>query len=418
MEEKILYWLWLTEVFSPASPRKWIATSRFDSVEECYEAYSQGDYYGLEASEISRAKKVNFDEIKKIVEYCDNHNIKIYCYESEDFPQRLRDIYNPPSVIFVKTDSKNLDFLDNNVSIAVVGSRKIDPYYTKVTERIVEELVSAKMVINSGFAVGVDQTAHKTAIKNGGKTIAVLGSGIDWDYPEGTMKFKEEVSQNGAVISEFPPLYIPRPYDFIARNRVLSGLSDGVFVTQAGLSSGSLNTVSHALQQGKDIFCIPPKDVLDEKYAGVIGLLRDGAIPVFDGRDILYEYYEIYSHKISVNKNLRTYVSKTDETNTFTEKGESKPEKTSENVKKHEVKATENKANEVKEAEEVKIVEPDLNGLSEIQKKICISLKGKQLIADEISRELGIDIMDLYGELTEMELLGKIKCLPGKRYSL
>ena len=398
--------MWLTEVFGEGNPRKWDATSRFESVEECYEAFTHGDYYGLTYDETIKAQSVGLDNAKKTAEYCSKNGINIYCCESEGFPERLKDIYNPPSLIYTKSKLKNLDFLDDNVCVAVVGARNVDSYYEKVTEEISGQLAAAGITVASGFAVGVDTIAHKAAIKNGGKTVAVLGSGICYDYPKNTMKFKEEISENGVVISEFSPLHIPTPFDFKARNRILSGLSLGVLVTQASVTSGSLNTVSYAVSQGKDIFCVPPRDVFNDEYKGVVGILRDGAVPVFDARDVIGEYCENYSHKLSYSKTVMNYQLKSEDNAVF-------------NEKLHKPKTSGHKKLPPSEQTE-KNTEPQINfdELTHVQQRIVQSLKGKQLLADEISRETGIDIMELFGELTELEMSGVLKKLAGNRYSL
>lgn len=402
-------WLWLTKIFGEANPRKWEATTRFDTIEECYDAFTHGDFYGLEDYEIEKIKRYNPDKAKRIVEYCDKNDINIYCYESEGFPNRLKEIYNPPSVLYVKSQLENLDFLDDNVSVAIVGARQITDYYAQVTEMITKQLVEAGVVINSGFAVGVDTIAHQTALENSGKTVAVIGSGIDNDYPLGSMKLKEKIAENGAVISEFEPTKSARPMNFKARNRILSGLSLGVLVTQASKQSGALNTVANAVSQGRDIFCVPPCDVFDDRFEGVVELIRDGAIPVFDGRDVIYEYYENYSHKISTSKNLQDYTVKTEDSVIFAPK--TKRKATSSKPKK-----TKNGVEEILNLQPEK--EIDTSMLSQTQVKIVEAVKGKQLLADEISRETGLDVMELFGEITELEILGIIKSLPGNRYTL
>lgn len=410
MKDRLALWLWLTEVFGVANPRKWEATARFDTIDECYDAFTHGDFYGLDNSEIHNIKSFDFDSVNRTLEYCDKNNINIYCYESEGFPDRLKEIYNPPSVFYAKTQLENLDFLDDNVCVAVVGSRNVTDYYAEVTRLITSQLVEAGVIINSGFAVGVDTIAHKTALENSGKTVAVLGTGIDRDYPPKTMEFKEQIAENGVVLSEFSPLEQGKQTYFKARNRILSALSLGVVVTQAGKSSGALNTVANAVSQGRDIFCVPPCDIFDERFEGVIELMRDGAIPVFDGRDVIYEYYENYSHKINVSKNLQNYTIKTEDSMLFAPKA--KPKTSS--PKSPKVIKEQKEEISVKQTP----VEVDTSGLTQSQIKIVEALKGKQLLADEIARETQLDVMELFGEITELEIIGVIKSLPGNRYSL
>ncbi|MDE6149116.1 MAG: DNA-protecting protein DprA, partial [Ruminococcus sp.] len=174
-----------------------------------------------------------------------------------------------------------------NPSIAIIGARDADDYAISATKRISAELSAKGITIISGFARGIDSAAHQAALSSSGQTIAVLGCGIDYDYPRNSRNFKEQIAQNGAVISEYFPSSAPLPENFKVRNRIVSGLSDGILVIQAGESSGTLNTASHGLTQGKDIFVMPPHDIFSKYYKGNIGLLRDGAIPVYSSNDIL-----------------------------------------------------------------------------------------------------------------------------------
>ena len=401
--------MWLNEIFGTANPRKWEATSRFDTIEECYDALTHGDLYGLTYGETVKVQNVDLGNCERIIEYCLKNNINMYCYESEGFPQRLREIYNPPAVIYAKHNGASLDFLDDNVTVAVVGSRKITDYYLAVTEEISGQLATAGIIVASGFAVGADTAAHKSAIEKGGKTVAVLGTGIDFDYPKGTMDFKKIIAENGAVISEYPPDHVPMGNDFKARNRILSGISNGVLVTQASNKSGSLNTVSHAVSQGKDIFCVPPHDMFNKDFSGVVNLIRDGAVPVFDGRDIIGEYCENYSHKISYSKTMQIFTVKTEDTALFADKTSKKTPK--HKTSKKPVKMPKTQPQETK---------PDIDRekLSDAAKVIVKTLEGKTMLADDIARETGIGIMELFGELTMLEMDGIVKSLPGNRYSL
>ena len=409
MNEKLLMWLWLNKVFGEANPRKWDATTRFDTIEECYYTLKDGDYYGLVEKEIENVKRFDLSSCERLVEYCDKNNIKIYCCESEGFPSRLREIYNPPAVIFAKHSSKSLDFLDDNVVVSIVGARQIDDYYSNVTTVISKELASSGVIVASGFAVEVDTCAHRGAIAARGKTVAVLGSGINYDYPGGTMGFKDEIAANGAVISEYPPLKPPKPGDFKARNRLLSGISMGVLVTQASSRSGSLNTVSNAVSQGRDIFCVPPADIFNDKYSGVIDLLRDGAIAVFSAKDVLFEYCENYSHRLDYARNLMDFSLRSEDSSVFsgTQKETKKPTK----------KTQKNKYDNLNNITE-KPAEHDLSGLSENQVRIVKLLRENTLLTDEISRKTQIGVDVLFSELTELEIMGIIKALPGNRFSI
>jgi DNA processing protein len=243
-------------------------------------------------------------------------------------------------------------------------------------------------------------------MKNGSKTIAVLGCGIDYDYPQDNAKLKKVLAKSGAVITEYFPGTKPFYENFKQRNRLISGLSLGVLVVEASSKSGSLNTASHALQQGKDIFCIPPHDIFDERYIGVCNLLRDGAIPVFSHLDIMYEYFENFSHKTKENKVFDNFFVRSIDA----------PEIS--NINNNTSRERKNKKQKKAEKKEVSNNNLDYSDLSGTKRSIIELLADGTYLADEISKLLKIDISEVLFELTELELEGYVKALAGKRYSL
>jgi len=169
----------------------------------------------------------------------------------ENYPKLLKEIYAPPPLLYYLG---RLD-LNNDFPLAVVGTRKISDYGRQITQQIVGELVDCGLTIVSGLALGIDATAHQAAVKLGGKTIAVLGSGIDQIYPASNHNLTRKIIESGgAIISEFPIGMPPLKHNFPQRNRVISGLSLGVLVTEAGEKSGALITTKYALDQNREIF--------------------------------------------------------------------------------------------------------------------------------------------------------------------
>lgn len=212
---------------------------------------------------------------------------KIECYflDDENYPENLKKIDNPPFILYVKGAIKPEDEL----SIAVVGTRKMTGYGGQVTESLVTELVGAKMTIVSGLARGIDSMAHKAALKAEGRTIGVLACGLDIVYPpENVSLVKEIIDDNGAVISEFPLGMQPMPGSFPARNRIISGLALGTVVIEAPQRSGALITARHAAEQGREVFAIPGP-VTSPNAAGPSHLIKMGAKLVFNAEDILDE---------------------------------------------------------------------------------------------------------------------------------
>ncbi len=213
---------------------------------------------------------------------------KIECQILADnnYPENLKKIDSPPFVLFLKgkiraTDSK---------AVAVVGSRRMSQYGLKVTQKLVNDLVKEKVTIVSGLARGIDTVAHQTALKAGGRTIAVLGSGLEKIYPPENKSLTEEIvrKKQGAVISEFPPEQGPMAANFPARNRIIAGLSLGTLVVEGAARSGSLITARWAAEQGREVFAVPgPIDALGSQAP--LFLIKQGAKPVESAEDILEE---------------------------------------------------------------------------------------------------------------------------------
>lgn len=211
--------------------------------------------------------------------------IKILTIFDDSYPESLKHISDPPLLLYYKGNLLKTD----QKAIAIVGSRKISGYGKIVTEKFTKELVAVEFTIVSGLARGVDTVAHQEAIKCNGRTIAVLGSGLNNIYPSENKTLAEKIiAGSGAVISELPPDYSSSPGNFPARNRIISGLSQGVLVTEAAMGSGSLITAKLALEQGREVFAVPGP-ITSFLSEGPIQLIQNGSKAVFKIEDILDE---------------------------------------------------------------------------------------------------------------------------------
>lgn len=212
---------------------------------------------------------------------------KLECQTLADkiYPENLKKIDNPPLRLFIKGAIKAAD----KRALAVVGSRRMSRYGEKVTQKLVADLVREKITIVSGLARGIDTIAHQTALKAGGRTIAVLGSGLEKIYPPENKNLVEEIIKgHGAVVSEFPPEQPPAVLNFPARNRLIAGLSLGVLVIEGAARSGSLITARWAAEQGKEVFAVPgPIDAVNSQAP--LFLIKQGAKAVETIEDILEE---------------------------------------------------------------------------------------------------------------------------------
>jgi DNA processing protein len=199
-----------------------------------------------------------------------------------EYPRLLAEISGRPSVLYIRGELTRTD----ETAVAIVGTRRSTPYGRQAAERIAGELAQAGVTVISGLARGIDGVAHQAALQAGGRTIAVLGSGVDVIYPGEHRLLAERIVEAGAIVSEQPPGAKPDAQNFPARNRIVSGMSVGVVVIEAPLRSGALITASFAGDQGREVFVVPGS-VFAASSEGTNGLLRDGARIVRDGLDVL-----------------------------------------------------------------------------------------------------------------------------------
>ncbi len=208
--------------------------------------------------------------------------VHLITIEDRHYPQLLAQAPTPPPLLYIRGSLISAD----DWAIAVVGTRSPTSYGKEVTRRLVADLADSGVSIISGMAIGIDTIAHQAALQAGGRTIAVLGSGVDQVYPERNQRLAEQIIAQGALISEYPIGTRPVPGNFPPRNRIISGLSLGTVVVEAGQRSGALITVDFALDQGRDVFTVPGS-IFSGKSVGCHRLLRDGAGLVTSAQDIL-----------------------------------------------------------------------------------------------------------------------------------
>lgn len=279
-------WVWLLLVMQPYNRRTIEILEHFDyNAEKAAAAIRDGEVL-LTDDEKQRAKEVRNGAVREVIKLCSENDIKIITLDDEEYPSLLKNIDNPPIVLFCAGD---LGKLDGELTVSAVGTRESSDYGISVTRQIIPQLVKVGAVITSGLAVGIDAAAHKSCIDSGGRTVGVLGCGILVNYPAKNAQLKREIIESGgAVISELLPFTKPSPDYFQHRNRIISGLSLGTLVLEADEKSGALITANHACEQGREVFFIPPHDIFSPRFMGVAALGRDGAVPVYSYLDILY----------------------------------------------------------------------------------------------------------------------------------
>lgn len=246
----------------------------------------------LSKSIIRKLENNNFESFEKIAEYTCKNCINIVTYKEREYPFNLKSILDYPKVLYIKGNITDED----KCAIAVVGSRKYTNYGENAARYFTEELTKLGVTIISGMAYGIDSVAHRTCLGNNGRTIAVLGNGVDVIYPSRNKSLYEKIIENGAVISEYPLGYPSFAQNFPLRNRIISGLSKGIVVIEGKKHSGTLITARIAAEQGREVFSVPGN--IDSLYSeGTNLLIRDGALPLLEIEDILTAFPDLQIKK-------------------------------------------------------------------------------------------------------------------------
>lgn len=282
-DREAAYWAAFANVRHIGPARIARLLSRFQTLSEAWHAPLESLRFGLEPralAELASARKLV--EPERQHEELGRRGIRILHVEHREYPRLLAEATGRPTVLYIRGRLVPAD----DRSVGIVGTRRSTSYGKSVTERISEELAAAGVTVVSGLARGIDAVAHHVALESGGRTVAVLGSGVDVIYPAEHRRLVERILENGAVISEQPPGAKPDAPNFPARNRIISGMSLGVVVIEAPARSGALITANFAADQGREVFVVPG-NVGNATSAGTNQLLRDGARIVRDGADVL-----------------------------------------------------------------------------------------------------------------------------------
>lgn len=296
MDKNSIYFMGLQQVFPIGSHKIKEALSYFDCAEHIIKASKEelcnsGIFQPLD---IAKLKRIDLNKATDLYHRTVKIGVKIIPMDAESYPQRLYEIYSPPLVLYVLGDISEIDEI---LTISVVGTRKMTEYGKKITENIAYHLAKAGVTVVSGLAVGIDSAAHHGAVLAKGRTIGVMGCGLDVDYPAINRALKKHMLNNGsALLSEFPLGTPPFGRNFPVRNRIIAGLSVGVLVVEGDINSGALITAKQALDQNKDIFAVPG-DVFQITSQAPNSLIKQGAIPVTSAKDILEEYHILYEEQ-------------------------------------------------------------------------------------------------------------------------
>ncbi len=278
------YWIGFNLIKGIGAVRLQGLIAYFGDLESAWKAEQAGlREAGLGSKVIERViqarENVNLDQVWETIQ---KQGIKILTWRDEEYPSRLKEIDQPPPVLFVRGEY----LPDDLFAVALVGTRRVTPYGRQITEEIASFLAANGITVISGLARGVDAVAHQTALQAGGRTIAVLGCGVDKIYPPEHRALAEQIMERGAIVSDYAVGTPPDASNFPPRNRIISGLSLAVVVIEAGETSGALITAEFAAEQGREIFAVPGS-ILAPQSKGTNKLIQNGAYPLLSVTDLM-----------------------------------------------------------------------------------------------------------------------------------
>lgn len=436
-DENTLYWLWLAEKCG-------IASKQFGRLIEKYD--DPFDVYRLSEDEIEQLEGINsvlkarlcekdLENSYSILKYCKENRVDIISYGDSRYPTRLKNIEDAPILLYCLGHFPDFN---SALCIGIVGTRKMSEYGKQSAYKIGYELSSAGAIVVSGMALGVDGAAASGALSAGGRTVAVLGCGISVVYPKEHKKLMEEISRKGAVITEYPPTEAPHGHNFPKRNRIISGLCQGVLVVEGAAGSGALITARRAIDQGREVFALPGK--IDESNSeGPNELIREGAYPALCSDDILRHYDFLYHDVIDYSKHTKAKrkVARGDADAALRKYGVgSRVLKFANDPKPQELAQTQTPDEESfvleqkREEEQAPIEQAStekresmadnsaelLAGLDETTRRVFESLPIDKAVSPDALAAAGIGVGEAITSLTMLELCGLVSSLPGGLY--
>ena len=378
MTDNTKYWVWLSLALGVNNAKQKRVYELYDSIKEFYDngIYEWRLCGFLSDKEIDKLSKTSLYDAIKVIDKCKMLGHNIVSFDDDSYPQKLKDIYAPPCVLYVWG---KLPSFDDSLSIAMVGTRNATQYGVMTSHVLSASLSKLGVIIVSGGALGIDSASHIGTLEAGGKTVCVLGCGIDYRYLMSNAALRKNIASTCAVISEFPPGTSSVQYNFPIRNRIISGLSDGVIVVEADEKSGSLITVNHALEQGREVFAVMGN--INSRYStGTNKMIKEGATPVTSYMDVLeaFPQYNIVYEK-------------------------EKPELSVRND------------NELNKEPVLHKEDVDLTDTADLVYR-CIS--NEPVHVDQIILKTGLPVNKVLQSLTELELLSLITCQQGRLYKL
>ena len=413
----LIHWLWLSMRPAVSDRVRAELLQHFQDAEDIYFADDQafGMVDGMSEETAASLQDKDLTQAQQVLEECNRKHISILTYRDAAYPNRLRNISDPPVVLYYKGRLPDFDGLP---LIAVVGTRSASSYGLTIAKRMGSQIAACGGIVVSGMAYGIDGMAMRGALSAGSPVVGVLGCGVDVVYPLSNRALFADTEQCGCILSEFLPGTPPTKWNFPKRNRLLSGLSCGVLVVEAPEKSGALITAARAAEQGRDVFVVPG-NIDTASCAGSNALLRDGAIAVGSGWDVLSEYEALFPDKIHRSTGISRQNAYPDEVLLAAQEGENSRLKVAQKAKKVATCQPKNKK-EIDKAKNSQYSDAEAKtpALSENEAKIVSLVRQGKILVDDIIAETGMPAGAVLAVLTMLEVKGVIARLPGKRVEL
>lgn len=413
----LIHWIWYATRTGMGDKTKSVLLSHFEDPEAIYFAAEPelAQFEELSASAVESLMDKNLTGCEEILAQCQQKKIHILTFQDAAYPARLKNIPDPPMVLYYKGTVPAFDELP---AIGVVGTRKASVYGLTTAKRMGYQIAACGGCVVSGMATGIDGVAMKGALTAGGTVVGVLGCGADVIYPASNRWLYADTEKYGCILSEFPPGTPPIGRNFPRRNRIISGLSCGVLVVEAPERSGALITARLSADQGRDVFVIPANiDV--ESARGSNALMRDGAIPVSSGWDILSEYVHQFPGKVHQKRITAALTANSEELSQEREV----PAKVAEEPRKRQEKKKENRTPRKKvidngEKSAYSDFQKTQTALSPDEQVIVDALSDGQRLVDDVIAESGKAPGVILAGLTLLEVKGVVRRLPGRYIEL
>ena len=430
----LVHWVWLAHRPSLSDWLRWQILQQFGDPESVYYADSYQSVEGLSPEGQASLQDKSLASSEKILEDCLNQRLHILTIQDAAYPERLRNIPDPPLVLYYKGQVPDLEA---TAVIGVVGTRQATPYGLTVAKRMGYQIGKCGGIVVSGMARGIDAMAMSGGLTGDAPVVGVLGCGVDIVYPASNRALFSDVERYGCILSEFPPGTQPARWTFPRRNRIISGLSCGVLVVEAPEKSGALITARLAADQGRDVFVVPG-NIDNEACVGSNRLLRDGAIAVGCGWDVLSEYESQFPGKLHESaRNVRLTADPSEGESTCARVAETaelpqnsrKPETNSKTKNPGKSRTSANSSEQAEKKIDKKPIDNpasapyiDINEIlsqcSSQEKAIVLALKDGEKLVDTVIADTGLGAREVLSSLTMLEIRGILERLPGRRVAL